>query len=108
MAGVVSGQTAFDKLVRRATVCSCEEAEISQCDEVEATELHGVEEREDRMSDGRNGVEGEGALAPPDWCVRAGLTHPSPRHQTKERAVEGRSDCAMPALANAFQLWWSF
>ena len=51
LAGTVSGRTAFDKLVVRATVCRGEEAEISQCEELEATELSGVEEREDRMTD---------------------------------------------------------
>ena len=45
LAGTVSGQTAFDKLVRMATMCGGEEGEISQCDEVVATELNGVEDR---------------------------------------------------------------
>ena len=43
----MSGQTAYDKLVRAAAVCRGGEAEISQFEEVEATELNGVEEEEE-------------------------------------------------------------
>ena len=54
-----SGQTAFDKFARSASVCRGEEAEISPFEEVEVTELNGVEDGEDRVSS-------------PDWRVRAG------------------------------------
>ena len=70
-------------LVKLATVCRCEKAEIVQGGEDEATELTRVEEREDRMSDEEgDGVGGEGELAPPDWRVRAG---PQNRPTQKER-----------------------
>ena len=47
LAGTVSGQTAFDKLVRLAALCRGEEAENRKFEKVEGTELNGVEEGED-------------------------------------------------------------
>ena len=42
LAGTVSGQTAFDKLVRLAALCRGVEANNRKIEEVEGTELNGV------------------------------------------------------------------
>ena len=74
----MSGQTAFDKLVRSAALCRGDEADNRKNEEVEGTELNGVEEGEDEMSDEEgDGVDGEEELAPADWRVRT-----RPRNKT--------------------------
>ena len=74
LAGTVSGHTAFDKLVRRATMCRGEKAENRKLEEVEGTELNGVGEGEDGVSDEEGDrIFGQEKVAPPDWRVKAGL-----------------------------------
>ena len=54
----MSGQAAFDELVRPAAVCERARAEGRKLEETEATELNGVEEGEDEMSiEGGDGVD---------------------------------------------------
>ena len=108
----MSGQTAFDKLVRLAALYGSGEADINQFEVVEGTELNEVEEGEDGVfDDEEDRVDGEEELAPPDWRVReqdpetnrprrqeksmnqhtyrsdtlhnGQRTHPSPRHKKK-------------------------
>ena len=83
----MSGQTAFDKLVRLAALCRAGEADIRQFEDVEETELNGVEEGEDRKSDeeAADGVEGEGNVAPPDWRVKASLRNKPTQKERKEQ-----------------------
>ena len=70
--GQSSGQTAFDQLVRQATLCKCEGAVHQKLEKIEETELNGVEEGQDEMSEEtRARLEGEEALKAPDWRVRA-------------------------------------
>ena len=82
LAGTVSGQTAFDKLVRPAALCRCEGAEHRKLEEIEETGLNGVEEGQDEMSDGGDRIDAEEKLAAPDWRVRA---RPRNKPTRKER-----------------------
>ena len=67
----MSGQAAFDKLVRPAALCRGETAENGKAERGEETELNGVEEGRDEMSDEEGGeIDGEEELAAPDWRVR--------------------------------------
>ena len=114
LAGTVSGQAAFDKFARSATLCRSVTAENRKVERNEETELNGVEEERDEMSDEEGSeTDGEEELAAPDWRVRAGRrnrpthreraeheathvpfrdwceqctmrTHPPPRDQTKQ------------------------
>ena len=74
MAGTVSGQTAFDKLVRPAALCRGVTTENRKAEEAE---LDGVEEERD----GKKLWETE--LAAPDWRVRAG-----PRNKATQKERE--------------------
>ena len=89
----MGGQIASDKLVRPAAVCSGDEAEISRCEEVEATALHGVEEREDRMSEEEgDGVEGVGRAGPTRLACESGTSK-----QTNAEG-EGRTHSNAPVV----------
>ena len=73
LAGTVSGQAAFDKLVRPAALCRGEVAENGKGERGEETELNGVEEGRDEMSDEEGEeIDGEEEMAAPDWRVKAG------------------------------------
>ena len=83
----MSGQAAFDELVRRAALCERARAEGRKLEETEETELHGVEEGEDETSvEGGDGVDSEEELATPDWRVRAG-----PRNKPTQKETIGKS-----------------
>ena len=47
----MSGQAAFDKLVRPAALCRGETAENGKAEQGKKTELNGVEEGRDEMSE---------------------------------------------------------
>ena len=80
----VSGQAAFDKLVRPAALCRGETAEEEEVERNEEIELNGVEEERDDMSDEEGDeIDGEEELAAPDWRVRAG-----PRNKPTQRERE--------------------
>ena len=95
-AGTVSGQAAFDKLVRRAKLCSGETAENGKAERGEETELNGVTEGRDEMSDEEGGeIDGEEELAAPDWRVKAGpRSKPTQREREEHEATHARDWCA--------------
>ena len=69
----MSGQAAFDKLVRPAALCRGETGDNRKVGRNEETELNGVEEERDEVSvEEGNEIDGEEELAAPDWRVRAG------------------------------------
>ena len=72
LAGTLSGQTAFDKLERRAALCRGEEPETSQFDAVEGTDLELKRENTECQMKKQVEVEGAGGMAPLDWRVRTG------------------------------------
>ena len=91
----MSGQAAFDKLVRLAALCrdgAAEKKEVEQCEEIELT---GVGEERDDMSDVEGDkIDDEEELAAPDWRVRAG-----PRNTPTQRERGARSNTrAVPRL----------
>ena len=94
----VSGQAAFDKLVRPAALCKSEAAKERKAERGEETELNGIEEDHDKMSDEEGGeTDGEGELAVPDWRVRAGpRSKPTQREREEHEAthVPFRDWCA--------------
>ena len=94
----MSGQTAFDKLVRSAALCRGEKSENIKLEEMKETGLNGVEEGEGGMSDGEGDrIDGEEELAPPDWRARAGpRNRPTQKERDKHEAthVPFRDWCA--------------
>ena len=81
LAGTVSGQAVFDKLVRSAAVYRDETAYKEKVERNEETELNGIVEEREEMSDGEGDeIDGEEELAAPDWRVRAG-----PRNKPTQR-----------------------
>ena len=84
----MSGQAAFDKLVRLAALCRGETAENGKAERREETELSGVEEGRDEMSDEEGGeIDGEEELAARDWRVRAGPRSKPTRREREEHEV---------------------
>ena len=81
----MSGQAAFDKLVRPATLCRGETSVNGKLEGNEETELNGVEEGRDEMSDEEGDrIDGEEELAAPDWRVRAGHRNKPTRKEREE------------------------
>ena len=62
----MSGQAAFDKLVRLTALCRGETAEKEEVERNEETKLNGVEEERDEMSKEGDEIDGEEELAAPD------------------------------------------
>ena len=88
----MSGQAAFDKPVRPATLCRGVTTENRKAGWSEETELNGVEEERDDMSDEEGEkVDGEGELAAPDRRVRAG-----PRNKPTQREREEHEATHVP------------
>ena len=80
----MSGQAAFDKLVRPAALCRVGAAGKK--------ELNGIEEERDDMSDDEGDrIEDEGEFAAPDWRVRTG-----PRNKSTKRDREEHEATHMP------------
>ena len=99
----MSGQAAFDKLVRPAALCRSETAEKRNAERGEETELNGVEEGRDEMSDEEGGeTDGEEEVAAPDWRVKAGpRSKPTQREKEEHEAthVPFRDWCAHCMMA---------
>ena len=84
----MSGQAAFDKLVRPAALCRGETANKEKVERNEETELNGVEEERDEMSDGEGyEIDGEKELAAPNLRMRAGPRH-KPTQKERERSTK--------------------
>ena len=92
----MSGQAAFDKLVRPAALCRGVTTENRKAGWSEGTELNRVEEESDQMSDEEgNEIDGEEELAAPDWRVRTG-----PKNMPTQREREEHEATHVP-----FQGW---
>ena len=92
LAGTVSGQAAFDKLVRPAALCTLGAAgkkESEWCEEKELNEFG--EERNDMSDEEGYRMEDEGEFAAPDWRVCAG-----PRNKPTQRESEEHEATHMP------------
>ena len=98
LAGTVSGQATFDKLVRLAALCRVGAADKEKVERNAETELNGVEEERDENTDGEGyEIDGEEELAAPDWRVRAGTRNkPTQREREEHEAthVPFRDWCA--------------
>ena len=88
----MSGQAAFDTLVRPAALCRGLTTENRKAGWNEETELNGVEEERDEMSDEEGDeIDGEEELAAPHRRVRAG-----PRNKPTQREREEHEATHVP------------
>ena len=88
----MSGQAAFDKLVRPAALCRGVTTGSEKAGWSEEAELNGVEDESDGISDEEgNEIDGEEELAAPDWQVIAG-----PRNKPTQREREEHEATHVP------------